>query len=440
MKKWQKNRWICALAFISMTKISCLYGQILSDHEIQIQDQVIGQQQQAIDFLEQLVNVNSGTMNFAGVKRVGDLLAGELQQLNFETRWVPLTAMGRAGFLFALHDSPEDSDSGKRVLLLGHLDTVFDQNSRFQKFRRDDDIAYGPGVQDMKGGLTVMLYALKALQEAGDLDDANIIVILTGDEENSGSLFEKSRAPLINAAKNSDYALSFEGASYLNEAVIALRGISYWDLHTSAAGGHSSQIFSPEFGNGAILEMVHILGMFEQQARNEQGLTFNPGIVVGGFGGWLDPGTNSASTHGKRNLIAKDASAEGEIRYLSEAQCEYMQKKMADIVADTSPQTSAEIVFSNCKPTMMATRENQMLLTQLSDVNEALGYGPVHQRNPISTGATDISFVAALLPSIEGLGAVGQGAHSVNEQIHISDLSVATQRAAIFIDRLISNS
>ncbi len=429
----KKNQWIYALVILSMTKLSCLNAQTLSDHEIEIKDQVIAQQEQAINSLEQLVNINSGTMNFAGVQQVADQVADELQQLNFETRWVPLTEIGRAGFLFALHNG----GAGKRLLLLGHLDTVFDQNSPFQKFKSDGDTAYGPGVEDMKGGITVMLYALKALQTVGDLDDANIIVVLTGDEENSGRPFERSRAPLITAAKDSDYALSFEGAPNLNKAVIALRGISYWSLETKAKGGHSSKVSTPEFGNGAILEMVHILNAFEQETQNEEGLTFNPGIIVGGFDGELNPDTNSGSTYGKRNLIAKDASAEGEIRFLSQTQCESMQQKMTEIVERTSSHTSGEIVFSPCKPTMMPTQGNQSLLLQLSDINQSLGYGSIEQVSPMGIGATDISFVANLLPSIEGLGAVGQGAHSVNEQIVISDLNVVTQRAAIFIDRLI---
>ena len=430
----KKKKWIYAFGILLMAKNAWLYGQTLSDHEMEIKDQVTQQQEEEIDTLKQLVNINSGTRNFDGIKKVADQLADELQQLNFETRWVPMTQYERAGYLFALHNG----GTGKRVLLIGHLDTVFNESSPFQKFKRVDDTAYGPGVEDMKGGIAVMLYALKALQAVGDLDDANIIVVWTGDEEYSGNKFEKLRTPLDAAAKNSDYALSFEGSSNLNEVVTALRGVSYWSLHIRSKGGHSSEIFMPEFGNGAILEIAHILNTFEQQTRNEAGLTFNPGIIAGGFDSVLDPTLNSGRTFGKYDSIAKDERAQGEIRYLSQSQCQSIQQKMIDDMKQASPHTAARIDFSPCKPTMIASKENQSLLLQLDDINQTLGYGSVGQANPMNTGTTDLSFIAALLPSIDGLGAVGQGAHSVNEQIKISDLNAATQRAAILVDRLVN--
>jgi len=112
--------------------------------------------------------------------------------------------VGRAG-----HLSPSERENkGKRLLLIGHLDTVFEGDA--EKFVRLDTLAAGAGSADMKGGDAVILYALKALQSVGALDGTQIIVALTGDEEDAGPLHLISRKPLIDAAKRSDIALAFE--------------------------------------------------------------------------------------------------------------------------------------------------------------------------------------------------------------------------------------
>src|SRR5687767_9130877 len=105
--------------------------------------------------LERVVNVNSGTMNFAGVRQVGDILGGELAALGFRTRWVDGAPFKRAGHLVAEHPGP-----GPKLLLIGHLDTVFEPNSPFQRFERlDDSTARGPGIIDMKGGDVIRVAA-----------------------------------------------------------------------------------------------------------------------------------------------------------------------------------------------------------------------------------------------------------------------------------------
>ena len=134
---------------------------------------------EALALLERLVNINSGTMNFAGVRKVGDVLRAELDALGFKTQWVDGAAFRRAGHLVAEH-----SASGPKLLLIGHLDTVFEPSSPFQKFERlDDSTARGPGIIDMKGGDVIILYALRALKDAGLLDRMNVTAVFDGDEE-----------------------------------------------------------------------------------------------------------------------------------------------------------------------------------------------------------------------------------------------------------------
>jgi glutamate carboxypeptidase len=128
------------------------------------------------------VNINSGTMNFAGVRRVGDAFRAELDALGFTTRWVDGAGFNRAGHLVA-----ERTGRGPRLLLIGHLDTVFEPRSPFQKFERlSDTTARGPGIIDMKGGNVIIVEALRALKTAGALDRLSITVVMHGDEEDAG--------------------------------------------------------------------------------------------------------------------------------------------------------------------------------------------------------------------------------------------------------------
>ena len=129
--------------------------------------------------LERLVNINSGTLNPEGVRKVGDILRPEFEALGFQVRWIPMDEVHRAGHLVA----ERQGNRGKRVLLIGHMDTVFEPASQFQKFEPSGDSATGPGANDMKGGLMIILSALQALHTAGALDGSSITVFLTGDEE-----------------------------------------------------------------------------------------------------------------------------------------------------------------------------------------------------------------------------------------------------------------
>ena len=253
----------------------------LSHLERQIVSAATTEDERAIAFVETLVNINSGTMNPAGVERVGKIMAGELEKLGFTTRWHSMNAVERAGHLIAEHHG---NGHGKRVLLIGHLDTVFERDSAFQRYQRRGNIAEGPGVCDMKGGLAIMVGALRALQTAGALSGANVTIVLDGDEENAGSPISVSRADLIEAAKSADVALEFESLATENGhdmGSVSRRGAVDWTLRTSSASGHSSDIFSADAGFGASYELARILDAFRRELR-EPNATYNVGLVLSG--------------------------------------------------------------------------------------------------------------------------------------------------------------
>src|SRR5262245_32795530 len=193
----------------------------------------------SIALLEQIVNINSGSLNVAGARQVHDVLAAAFARPGLQVRWVPLPAStGRAGHLIA----ERRGTRGKKLLLIGHLDTVFEPSSPFQRFERTGNTARGPGAADMKGGDVVMLLALEALNAEGALDGADITVVMTGDEESPGQPLDVARKDLIDAARNADIALGFEAGpreGSTDAAVVARRSSSSWRLEVTANTGHS---------------------------------------------------------------------------------------------------------------------------------------------------------------------------------------------------------
>ena len=282
--------------------------------ERQIIATVDAEQGRTLGLLERLVNQNSGSLNVAGVTAVGRMMRAELEPLGFAVEWVDMRATGRAGHLVARHKGPSTGPGqGTKMLLIGHLDTVFEPDSPFQTWQRRGNWGAGPGAADDKGGMVVMVAALRAMHAAGTLRGANIEIVLTGDEEDSGNPIELARADLIAAGKRADVALDFEGLIVdqgRDMGSIARRSSGSWTVSVTANGGHSSGIFSEQAGNGAIYELARIVDTFRREVREDK-LTFNVGLVGGGDSVKLDEGRIRASVTGKTNIIASTAVARG---------------------------------------------------------------------------------------------------------------------------------
>ncbi len=411
-----------------------LQAQKLSRTEKKIIQKVKSLEGESIAFLEKVVNINSGTLNQEGVKAVGTEFDKAFSEIGFATQWIAMPEeMNRAGHLFA----SLDGDKGKKLLLIGHLATVFEENSPFQQFERiNDSMAYGPGANDMKGGDVVVLYALKALSELNLLKKASITVAFTGDEESTGKPLSISRKSLIEAGKKADIALGFETATGFNNATIARRGASGWRVESQGKRAHSSGVFNDRVGAGAIFEMSRILNAFYEDVRGEEYLTFNPGTLLGGTFVEYDKQTSSGSVFGKTNVVAQKAVVNGGLRFISEEQKETARAKMREIVSQNLPQTSSSITFTDSYPAMGPTEGNQALLEILSQVSEDLGFGTVTGYDPGRRGAADISFVADYTDGLDGLGTMGSGAHTPQETVNLKTINALIQRAAILIYRL----
>jgi glutamate carboxypeptidase len=408
----------------------------LSPAERKMVSMVDTQAQQHIDLLERLVNQNSGTLNLAGVEKVAQLVRAELEPLGFAVQWKPMPQTQRAGHLIATHIGKAGR---KKLLLIAHLDTVFEPSSPFQRFTRKGDSAEGPGVGDNKGGIVVILSALRAMQAAGTLKDANIEIQMTGDEEDAGNPIALSRADLVAAGKRADVALDFEGLSRENGAdmgSIARRSSESWTLTTSGESGHSSTIFSANQGDGAIFEMARIIHRFRTELP-EPHLTFNVGLIVGGEQAAMDPSATRGTAQGKSNIIPPTAIAQGDLRTLSADQSARVKVKMQNIVADHAPRTNAILRFDPVAyPAMAPTDGNHALLVRLNGVNRDLGLADMAPLDPMKRGAGDISFVAADVDGLVGLGAASTGDHAPGETVDLPSISRQAKRAAILMSRL----
>jgi glutamate carboxypeptidase len=418
---------------LTLGAATTLPAQQLTPVEQRIHSYLQQHQADEIALLAKSVDIKSQTLDLAGVRAVGQLFAERLAPLGFHTRWVPMPAsMHRAGHLVA----ERTGNSGKRLLLIGHLDTVV-EGDRLNFARVDSATARGAGSSDMKGGDVEIIEALDALNSVGALANKTITIVMTGDEEAAGDPLSVARAPLIDAAKHSDIALAFEGGNP-HDATVARRGASSWLLAVHGRGSHSAGMFGRGAGYGAIYEAARIINEFRSQLAGEENLTFSPSVIVGGTDVMYDSTTVSGTAKSKLNIIASNVTVSGDLRFLTEGQKDSTRARMREIATqDNLAGTSAEIAFADEYPAMAPTPANYAVLAVYDSASRALGYGPVTALDPGRRGAGDISFVAPMITGLDGLGAMGSGSHTPAERVDLATLPMQTERAAILMYRLL---
>jgi len=403
----------------------------LTSQEQRIRDAVASNMDDQIAYIQRVVDIPSSTLNFAGVRRVADVFAASFDSLGFTTRWIALPdSVQRAGHFVAAHTGKPGT---VRVLLIGHLDTVVEPDG--PTFVRQDSVARGVGGGDMKGGDVIILYALKALAVAGALDDLNVTVIFTGDEEHPGEPLSVTRRDLIELAHENDVALAFEGGNR-HDVTIARRGSSSWHVTATGRQAHSAGVFGRGTGFGAIYELARIIDGIREQLSNRQYLTLNVATIVGGTDVTYDSIAHTGTIASKLNIVPRKAIAYGDLRFISEEQKEQARATMRDIVSQHLPGTGAEIVFEDFYPAMSPTAGNERLRAVYDTASQLLGYGPVEALDPGRRGAGDISFVAPYIDGLDGLGAMGRGSHSPDEVVELTTLPMQTERAALLIRRV----
>lgn len=422
---------LCALALTAALPASAQ----LSGAERKIAASVDADSANTLALLERMVNQNSGTLNLAGVRAMGEMLRPEFEALGFKVAWIDLPETQRAGHFVATH---KGNGRGKRMLLIAHIDTVFEANSPFQKYRREGDKAIGPGVVDDKGGIAVILAALRAMEKAGTLKNADIQVMLTGDEEKTGDPIPVARRDLIEAGKWADVALEFENLARENGqdfGTVARRSANNWTLTTTGKTGHGGGIFNAETGYGAIYEIARILDAWRSELI-EENLTFNVGVIGGGTPVTIDKDGVRIEASGKTNVVPATAIARGDLRSLTPEQDAAARTKMQSIVAKHLPGTTATLDFQDNTPPMAPTAGNRALLARLNKANRDLGLPEMAEFPPAKRGAADSSFVAAYADTLAGMGPSGGTLHAEGEWLDIPSIALQAKRGAILMSRL----
>jgi glutamate carboxypeptidase len=421
---------------LSLTAIAAPATAQLTQPERTMIQTVDSEQARTLSMLIKWVEQNSGTLNTPGVTAVGKMVGAEFAPLGFQLEWIDMSAAHRSGHLVARH---KGNGRGKRLLLIGHLDTVFETDSPFQHWRREGDWGHGPGAADDKGGDAVIVAALRAMQKAGTLKGADITVFLTGDEEDVGQPLELARRDLIAAGKAADVALDFEGLvrdQGKDMGSTARRSAGSWTVEVKAKSAHSSGVFTADSGFGAIYELSRILDSFRRELREDK-LTYNVGMIGGGTTATLDEGKIRLEATGKTNIIPPVAVARGDLRAISTDQIQRTQAKMRAIVAQSLPGAVATIAFdSDGYPPMPPTAGNRAILDELNRINRDAGFEVMAELDPVKRGAGDISFVAGDVDGLAGLGPASEGDHTSAEKVDIPSISLQAKRAAILMSRL----
>ena len=425
----------CALGALAVI-VSTPAAAALSPAEQKMIQTVDAEQERTVSLLERWVNQNSGSLNIAGVEAVGKMVRPEFEALGFKTEWIDLKAVGRAGHLVATH---KGNGRGKRMLLIAHLDTVFEPHSPFQRWARKGDQGEGPGAGDDKGGIAVVVAALRAMQSAGTLKNADIMVFMTGDEEDAASPIDATRGPLVKAGQWADVALDFEGLAVdqgRDMGSTARRSSDTWTVTVTAKSGHSSGVGRPSGGYGAIYELARIIDAFRRELPEDK-LTYNVGMIGGGETLELSADKIKASETGKSNIIAPKAVARGDLRALSQEQIDRTKAKMQAIVAQSLPGAKATIEFDEGGyPPMAPTEGNRAILAKLNSVNRDMALPEMGELDPEKRGAGDISFVAKDVDSLVGFGPDGSGSHAPGETVDIPSIFKQAKRSAILMSRL----
>jgi len=358
-----------------------------------------------LQFLITICNQNSYSFNRSGVEKIAAMIDKQMQDL------LPIHEIDPQP-KFADHHIYRSNEWQKYIYLAGHMDTVFPPEHPFQACRIDQDLLYGPGTGDMKGGLTVIIYTLKTLQHVGILKDLPISVIFNSDEEagskTSASLFAREREKAL-------IALVTECAGLKNEMVISRNGKLGARLRSYGKARHVG--FGTHEKSSAILEISNKIIALESLNNSLPDFSLNVGKIEGGLG----PAT-----------IPSEATGYIDMRWTDDAHENIILQKIAEIMAvNHQPGCHSEFEVLNSRPAMPYTGRNRGLIELVQNTGEELGLQiPTEHRR----GTSDANFFGSYgVPTLDGLGPLSEHDHTENEYIRISSLFERTLLLSVCI-------
>ena len=335
--------------------------------------------------LETIVNINSYTKNKTGVDKVGAVFDQWFESIGFTTTIYKRELIGDHRHYISKHEK-----NSKKLLLLGHLDTVFPPQ-KFENFSQDDEWIYGPGVCDMKGGNIVALQALRELHEKG-IDIKNIDLLFVSDEE-TGS--DDSKFLSAKLAKEYDYCFVYEAAGENMELVTGRKGVGTFNIDIVGLAAHAGNSYAK--GIDANLEASYKLQELIKLTDLEKGTTLNVGKIEGGIG------ANTISPHA--NLLF-------ELRYKTINERERVLKRIHEIVERSYVEGTSSVLRGGIQRDVMQTSENSLELVRMIQniTKQELTY---EERG----GVSDANIVSSCgVTTLDGFGPFGDGDHTVNER------------------------
>lgn len=363
-----------------------------------------------VQFLEKMVNIDSGIDSPEGVANVARIIGDKLAEMDFSVEY--LDYPGACTHLLA----KKQGTGNKEVMIIGHMDTLFPIGTVAKRpFTIKDGKAYGPGVLDMKGGITIALFALEALYESG-WNDKNVTVLFAGDEEpahpktNAPELFEQQ-------AKGKDAVFNMETASAGQAVLVGRKGNIHPELIVKGIAAHAGADLDK--GASAIVELAHKIIAVNKLTDKERGLTFNCGVITGGT---------------VANAVADSASVVIDMRYLTAADGAEGLESLRKIAAENViPGTSCEVSNLRERFTPMEVTEGNLKLYEIvRQQGEKLGLAV---EKKVGGGASDAGWtVRAGAPSLCAMGARGSFNHSDREFIELDSLVERTKLLALSID------
>jgi len=340
---------------------------------------------QYIKDLETVVRINSFTKNKRGVDRVGMHFDGWLEELGYTLRLHKRDDIGNHR-----HYISKKTSAAKKLLLLGHLDTVFPEG-KFEEFRVDEKWVYGPGVCDMKGGNIVLLHALQALKKEG-ITIQNIDVLLVSDEE-SGS--DDSKYLTAELAREYDYCFVYEAAGKNMEVVTARKGVGTFFIDIEGKAAHAGNHYSD--GVDANLELSYKLQELVKLTDLEKGTTLNVGKVDGGIGA---------------NTISPHAHMVFELRYTNAQERDRVLNAVNTIVNTSYVKGTKSKLSGGIQRDVM--QESAASLALLADIERISEEKILHEARG---GVSDANIVSANgVITLDGFGPFGDGDHTVYER------------------------
>jgi len=340
--------------------------------------------------LEKMVLIQSGTYNKHGVDRMARLITSTFQPNAVSCQVIEQDTFGNHLIVRSLCEERFD----KQILLSGHMDTVFPEDTEFNWYKEESTHCFGPGVIDMKGGLVAGIFALKALDNEKLLTKIPVKFFFNSDEE-IGS--PSSKDHIQKEAGNSAFAFVLETGGRNGEIVTGRKGNLSLELKIKGIAGHAA--FAGKDKASAIAELAHKIIAFESLNNLDRGISVNVGKVKGGIG---------------PNTVPEHAMARIDFRFTSIADRADLEKRISEITnkKDIS-KTSSHFAILSSRPPMPASEQNKKLFKALQETATSIG---ISVSEEFRAGVSDANLIAGeQTPVIDGLGPIGAMDHSKDE-------------------------